>query len=539
MSAENETLFSAAVQQQPMLESASPALIPLRGEPAFHAMAAAMAQFMMMRPGEPGVLLMDGRTAHGLDLTHLQPLAPVSVWVLDAALPAWCHGFTAQTWTHQGQQPDRDRFCIAASAACRAALVAEHTAPKPLAGVWTIDSRTVHALTERVMGTMPLPPPPLPPFDGGASSASESFALHLMRTQATHLEVSAPEHLGRADLHNVLDILKAISAERRAHDILYVFAEGIARAVPMDRCSVVRVWANQRHGHVLASHEDERVQDLTIDLALYPEIRHVLRTGQTVVVDSVPSEPMLEPVRAQLLEAGIQSMVVVPVVMDDPEVGTLLLRAARRDRAFERHDIGFFEIVAEAASNAIERAHLVENLQLANEHLERLAVTDGLTGLHNHRYFIEKLESEILRSRRYGVPLSCVFLDIDNFKAFNDVHGHLIGDEVLRETAQRIAEMMRKVDTVARYGGEEFTIILPQTDADGAMAKAEMLRQAVSNRPYECAGTELSVTISGGVAAFCADTMEDHLALCRAADRALYISKRNGKNCVTLGGAHS
>ena len=536
MSTISHSLLDVVLPSHAAAEPANPALVPVEGEAAFLELANAILDHMAGEPGGAGVLFMDRQTAHGLSPRLPATLANLDVRIQSGELPAWCEGLSAQTWTPIEPLKGGNRFCIAANARAHAAVVAED-ANSRLHGVWTTAPETVRALAVWLGATMPAPPP-WPAAPESRQAASEQLTLSLARSQAKH-RPSRPESASPEDLYSVLEILKAISAERRSSDILYVFAEGVARVVPMERCSVVRIWGNQGHGHVLASHEDERVQDLSIDLALYPEIREVLRTGRKVVIDNAAEAPLLKSVREHLDAAGIASVVVVPIVLDDPEVGTLLLRAARRERAFKEQEVGFFEIVTQAASNALERAHLLENLHLANEHLERLAITDGLTGLYNHRYFIERLEAEVQRAKRYATPLSCIFLDIDDFKEFNDSHGHLMGDAVLRETAQRVGQVMRRVDTVARYGGEELTIILPQTDEDGAARKAEVIRALIADTPFQCGARGISVTVSIGLAAYCPDTMEDHLALCRTADRALYISKRNGKNRVTVGGSHS
>src|SRR5690606_13807358 len=116
-------------------------------------------------------------------------------------------------------------------------------------------------------------------------------------------------------------------------------------------------------------------------------------------------------------------------------------------------EISFFEIVAEAAANALERAQLFESIQVANERLEQLAITDGLTGLYNHRHFRDRLESEFQRALRYKLPLSLLLFDVDDFKQLNDTFGHLQGDHILRELAQRTLTSVRHSDFVSRYGG--------------------------------------------------------------------------------------
>jgi predicted signal transduction protein with EAL and GGDEF domain len=128
---------------------------------------------------------------------------------------------------------------------------------------------------------------------------------------------------------------------------------------------------------------------------------------------------------------------VIPIVLFDPNVGSLFLRVTRRRRAFTLREVGFCEIVAEAAGNALERAQLFERIQRANERLEHLAITDALTGLYNRRHFHQRLQEEYQRSKRYELPLACLMFDIDDFKKINDTHGHLQGDRYMRPVRRR------------------------------------------------------------------------------------------------------
>ena len=172
-------------------------------------------------------------------------------------------------------------------------------------------------------------------------------------------------------------------------------------------------------------------------------------------------------------------------------------------------------------------------LEEANEKLRRLAVTDGLTGLYNHRYFQEKLDSEVLRAERFNTPMSLLMLDVDYFKKFNDTHGHPAGDEVLKRMAFLLVENVREVDTVARYGGEEFVIILPQTDKAQAMAVAEKIRSIVEETKFPNEQTQPGgqLTTSIGVGSLPDDghTAADIL---HKADDALYSAKETGRNRV-------
>jgi diguanylate cyclase (GGDEF)-like protein/PAS domain S-box-containing protein len=157
--------------------------------------------------------------------------------------------------------------------------------------------------------------------------------------------------------------------------------------------------------------------------------------------------------------------------------------------------------------------------------LSRQAATDALTGLANHRTFHERLREELERARRYGHDLSLAMIDIDHFKAVNDVHGHQVGDRVLAEVARRISAQARDGEVVARTGGEEFAWLMPETSQEGAYLAAERVRRAIADEPFPTVGT---VTVSAGVCS--TDHRRDAQELVRDADRALYWAKESGRN---------
>lgn len=169
-----------------------------------------------------------------------------------------------------------------------------------------------------------------------------------------------------------------------------------------------------------------------------------------------------------------------------------------------------------------------EKLRVANELLQALATTDGLTGLKNYRTFKERLIEEFDRAKRYHLPLSLMLLDVDHFKQFNDTHGHPAGDEVLRRVAKLLTASTRSTDFVARYGGEEFAVLLSFTHHEAACALAERTRAAIQDTPWELR----AVTASIGVATVGEDTPTSE-ALVKQADTALYRSKAAGRNRVT------
>lgn len=173
-----------------------------------------------------------------------------------------------------------------------------------------------------------------------------------------------------------------------------------------------------------------------------------------------------------------------------------------------------------------------QQLAAANERLERLAITDGLTEKFNHRYFHERVVLETERSGRNKSPLSLLMIDVDLFKHFNDTHGHLAGDGALKRVAALLSEDRRVNDVVARYGGEEFAVLLLDTPRRAALMVAEQIRERVaSSRAPEFLGDRL--TISLGVAT-CPDDAQEGEALVDAADKALYRAKGLGRNRVAV-----
>jgi two-component system, cell cycle response regulator len=173
---------------------------------------------------------------------------------------------------------------------------------------------------------------------------------------------------------------------------------------------------------------------------------------------------------------------------------------------------------------------LQSELVQAREALREQAMKDALTGLWNRRSVLEFLEKEQVRARRERSSVALVLLDLDHFKLVNDVHGHLAGDEVLRESARRLSSSVRPYDGVGRYGGEEFLVVLPGCDEDCLRARAEAIRMAFAGGPVYLPNMTLTVTASLGATVFAHDHSTDARDLIRIADEALYRAKSAGRN---------
>ena len=177
---------------------------------------------------------------------------------------------------------------------------------------------------------------------------------------------------------------------------------------------------------------------------------------------------------------------------------------------------------------------LQAELREKNIRLEELSNTDGLTKLANRRHFMELAKVELMRAQRYDTPLSVVLIDLDHFKAVNDTYGHSAGDQVLTRVSEAIRRDLRQYDVAARYGGEELVLLLPQTDAHGAEAVAQRYRHTIEELVVSSDTNEVRITASFGVAAFPEHPAESIDLLLDRADAALYESKRQGRNRVTL-----
>ena len=159
---------------------------------------------------------------------------------------------------------------------------------------------------------------------------------------------------------------------------------------------------------------------------------------------------------------------------------------------------------------------------------------DALTGAFNKRYLLESLQREIARSRREKSPLAVVMMDIDRFKNTNDTHGHLVGDQVLREFGQRLLSLCREDDLFARYGGEEFCLLLASTSPEQAATIAERCRNEIAQTPFTTEAGPLQITASFGGECFPGDTRKKPNELIAAADARLYVAKKSGRNRVVI-----
>jgi two-component system cell cycle response regulator len=221
----------------------------------------------------------------------------------------------------------------------------------------------------------------------------------------------------------------------------------------------------------------------------------------------------------------VRSLLAVPMFYETNFTGLFVLLSDKKG-FLDTLQIDLLKVMCNHASTSIANAKL-------HSEIEKMATTDGLTGLLNHRLFQEKLTGEFKRLNRLSGPLSLLLADIDHFKKVNDTYGHPVGDLVLKGVSGVIRETIRDIDIPARYGGEEFAVILPGTDAVGAQKIAERLRRAVMAKTFTADGKTLKVTVSIGIATSPEDA-ESKEGLIEKADQALYHAKHGGRNMAVV-----
>ncbi|MBI4777477.1 sensor domain-containing diguanylate cyclase [Candidatus Desantisbacteria bacterium] len=250
---------------------------------------------------------------------------------------------------------------------------------------------------------------------------------------------------------------------------------------------------------------------------------NVIKTGEVLSIDD------LHKIGVYSSGQEMSSLLALPLKIENNTIGVFSC-AYVKHKKFNKDDVNFLELISSRAALAINNAKL-------HEEIRKLAITDGLTGLYNYRYFYENLRNEIERCKRlnYG-GLSLLFIDIDHFKQFNDLYGHQKGDMVLERVGMILSIHTRKTDVAARYGGEEFVIIAPGTPKENSLLLGERIRSAVSEKLFSHEektqnNITFPVTVSIGTATFPNDAGNQE-ELIKCADNALYNAKNTGRDRV-------
>ncbi len=345
----------------------------------------------------------------------------------------------------------------------------------------------------------------------------------------------------------VLRLREELERRMRAATHLQAFTEMVNTSQPDEAYnSILRHSAELLHaerGSLLLF--DERAGELEVKAAVGPRADiardsriplgdgvagATLREGRPLVVRDVGAASGLRPAPAERsYKTG--SFISYPITIGGRKVGVLNVTDKAGGGVYDELDLVLLDMIAPQMALALDRA---EWHQKATQ-FQLLSITDPLTGLVNRRYLEERLSEEVERSKRHRFSMSFLMMDIDDFKAYNDRHGHQAGDLALEMTAQCLKTALRSADTAARYGGEEFSILLPQTGISEARVIAERIRRRVERTHFPHGKSQPlgAVTVTIGISAF-GHELDTPASIIYAADQALYVAKAHGKNCVEV-----
>ncbi len=336
------------------------------------------------------------------------------------------------------------------------------------------------------------------------------------------------------DLRTLHEFAQLISSTLDPKQILFMIVKRISDLMPVTRCSIIQVDWLHKFAYVVASFETPNVSMIKLSLKKYPEIVEALFRKKPVVVSDINTNPIMKSVRNIISPLGIRSILVMPIIFEKKVIGTLFLRTSRKQHTFKKDEVRLLQGIAEVSANTLYNAFRFAQVEDERTRLEKLAITDYLTGIYNVRYFQHRIIEEFTRAERYKLPICCLMLDIDRFKKINDSYGHKTGDLVLKEFAQQLRQLSRKSDVLARYGGEEFIIMLPQTTIAGAVAEAERIRNAIASHAFKGLESGMRLTVSIGISSYPNARIKTYDELISAADDSLYEAKKSGRDRVVV-----
>ncbi len=362
----------------------------------------------------------------------------------------------------------------------------------------------------------------------------------------TDLKRAQSELVYRAEREHTLRLItQRIRETLDLEAILSTAVTEIQRNFQADRTLIFRL--NSDHSGVVIQEAVRPAYPVALamrweDECFPPDCYAAYAQGQGRIVSDVELDSWGDCLVEFMQETGVQSKMVAPILQRQSDGsmrvwGLLITHACATPRRWQPEELDLLQQVAEQLAIALHQAELHQQLQAANQELERISNTDALTQIANRRYFDRSLAQEWQRAQREQIPLALILCDIDFFKQYNDTYGHPAGDVCITAVAQVLQGCLhRSGDCLARYGGEEFAVILPHTDQLGAETMAKKMQRAIAalNLPHAAHPTAQRITLSFGLAMALPQTGLSPQDLLSRADQALYQAKQTGRNRVCL-----
>jgi two-component system cell cycle response regulator len=330
----------------------------------------------------------------------------------------------------------------------------------------------------------------------------------------------------KEDLAQILDISKAVSSNLPSRDIFRTIVERTSRLVDAPRCSLVVIRQEDHTGVVLASSQGPKYRNFVLDLAKYPEIQEAVQAHRLVLVKDVETDPLVAPVREKIRNVGFRSLMVLPISLQDNVVGTLVLSTARPGSPFTERNVRTCQLVAEIAANALQNAHVFENLDLDRINIRRYTLQDRQLGIYHDHVLRQRLEEEVARSFRYRQPVALFAIEASG--PIPDA------DTVFRDLVNLLKANVRRTDVLARHNASQrILLMLPVTSPEGAQIKAERLRAAARTTSFaEAPAGSIPITLGGAVGIPQLQTGGDRLL--SAALEALAKASAQGPDTIVL-----
>ena len=359
-------------------------------------------------------------------------------------------------------------------------------------------------------------------------SRSELRALELLASQAAIAIENArlfDETRQRAERMNVLnEIGRALTATLQLPELYRIIQQQTQRILTTDAFFIALYDEHYQLVHFPFVYDDgTEYPGFQVPLPTTGPLSYVIRTRAPYLVNRATNHVFKGGTHFGSPEKKTAAAIYVPMMLGTRILGVMSTQSYR-ENSYQQDDVQLFQTIAAQAAIALQNARLYNEVQ-------QLATMDELTGVFNRRGLFQLAEREVDRALRYQRSLAVMMLDIDCFKAVNDIYGHLVGDRILRAVVERCREYLRVFDLIGRYGGEEFLLVLPETNDAEALGVAERLRRTIEQMRVPVGENEIAVTVSLGVAVM-TPAITNLTMLIERADHALYLAKQAGRNCV-------